>query len=229
MKDYFRELDSAVSRNLSPVVKWLIYLCCGVFLCEVFAQDFIVTLFGARPITTIYGLQLWQLVTYAFVHASIWHLFVNLITLFFFGPRIERRWGSETFLRFVLIVGAGAVLTHMVVTILMSSAAGRIYLYIPIIGISGVLFGIMLVYALYYPNDIVLVYGILPIKVKYLMVIVGVFTLVSSTQPGLPVAHLTHLGGLVFGYLFYRFPSVFQRIPMPRLSGRKSRSRWDDF
>jgi membrane associated rhomboid family serine protease len=231
LKAYFRELDSSIGQFFTPVVKWLVYLCCGVFLLQLFAPRAIIMYLGASPANTIYRGMVWQLVTYAFVHGGFGHLFFNLLALFFFGKRLEERWGSGTFIRFVFVVIVGSVLTHLLVTLSGGLFGRPAMIYSFIIGISGLVYGVMLVYALYYPNDPVYLYGILPIKVKHLVAIMGLLAFLASSQGSDGVAHLTHLGGLLFGYLFYRFPRFFDRIPLPsfrRRGPQRMRSRWED-
>ncbi|MCX7018898.1 MAG: rhomboid family intramembrane serine protease [bacterium] len=217
--NYLRELDGNLSRWLTPVVKWLVYLCVGVALVMIFIPYEIIGLFGARADTAIFHLWIWQFLTYALVHGGFSHLLFNLLALWMFGTRLEMTWGSDRFLRFVIVVSAGAVATHMIVTLF----TGQIN--VPIIGISGVVYGILLVYAMYYPDEMVFFYFLIPIKVKYFVVILGALAFLSSLGPQTGVAHMTHLGGLLFGYLFYKFPNIFDRLPV-RWPGRSRRRNW---
>jgi membrane associated rhomboid family serine protease len=237
MRDYFRELDASVTQLFTPVVKWIVYICVVVFLLSIFIPGHLFfSFFGASAATTVLRLWLWQLVTYAFVHATFAHLLFNLLSVYFFGTRLEQRWGASTFIRFCVIVIAGSVATHLGAELLLVSlGASRDMLYGPIVGISGLVYGIMLVYAMYYPDDPVYIWGIFPIKVKYLVTIMGLLALMASYNPGGGIAHLTHLGGLLFGYLFIRFPVLFDWVKIPRL-GRRRRgpqirqgNRWRDF
>jgi membrane associated rhomboid family serine protease len=210
MKEYFEELDRNISSALSPVVKYLFYACIAVFLVTMFAPRTVFTWLAARPATTLLGGQVWQLLTYAFVHANFPHLFFNLLSIYFFGVRLEQRWGSETFFRFVVAVAAGAVATHLAVALIVGQPD------ISIVGISGVVYGVLFAYAYYYPDDTIFLYFMLPMKVKYFVAILGLFTLMASAgSGGGGVAHLTHLGGLMTGFLFVRAPATFAWIPVP--------------
>lgn len=216
MRD-FNRFDEKMSRYFTPVVKWLVYICVIMFIIEIFlGPPAIASVFGASAGLAIYHGWVWQFVTYMFVHASPGHLLFNLFALWMFGTRLEQRWGSQRFLRFVIVVGAGAVTTHMAVTLIRS-----IFLYTPIVGISGVIYGILLVYAYYWPDDTILLYGIIPMKAKTWVLIVGAITFFSSFDFSSQIAHLTHLGGLLFGYLFVRYPNIFDRIPIPWPRSRK--------
>jgi len=241
MRNFFRELDATLSNALAPVVKWIIYLCVGVFIISIVGGAFTMAVpagiyhfFGASVSNTLQHFMLWQLVTYAFVHGGFGHLFFNLLALYFFGQRLEYRWGSSTFLRFCLIVGAGAVVTHLGVVSLLHVIDGR-PLDPVIIGLSGVIYGIMIACAMYYPDDIVYFQFFIPIKLKYLVAIMGILTLISSTQGNSGIAHLTHLGGLLFGFLYVKFPRAFEWIPAPKNPFRKKpryvdpRERWRKF
>lgn len=238
MRNFFRELDANLSNALSPVVKWIIYLCVGLYLFLLVAStvspsviDFFYHLLGASVGETILKGRIWQLVTYAFVHAGFGHLFFNLLGLYFFGQRLEFRWGSEQFAKFCVIVGAGAVLTHLIVTGLLHLAYGSSTGAV-IVGISGVVYGVMLACALYYPDDIVYFQFFIPIKLKYLVAIMAVLTFISAGGRSGNIAHLTHLGGLLVAFLYVKFPRGFSWIPAFRNPFRKKpryvdpRERW---
>lgn len=217
--NYFRELDETLSRAFAPVVKWLVYSSVLVFLIHIFVATFthggyaasLIYWMGASVSETIFKGRIWQLLTYAFVHGHFVHLLFNLLAVYFFGNRLESRWGSATFFRFCVVVIAGSVLFHLLV----SAAAGQSGSII--IGMSGLVYGILLVYAIYYPDDIVYVYGVFPIKVKYFVAVLGLLAFMSSTGGGggSGVAHLTHFGGLLVGYGFMRFSNLFDWIWVP--------------
>ena len=136
----------------------------------------------------------WGAITYMFVHADLIHLLVNMLVLFFFGPPLEDRWGSREFLRYYLICGMGGVLLSFLL------APGA-----PIVGASAACYGLMLAFAMSWPDAPIYVWGIFPVKAKYL---VGFFSLLTFVQafgaPGGPVAHMAHLGGLLTGLVYIR-------------------------
>ncbi|MCX7624802.1 MAG: rhomboid family intramembrane serine protease [Candidatus Sumerlaeaceae bacterium] len=212
MKDFFRHIHWWMSQWTTPVIRWLIYTCVVGFLLVAFFPNLIVSLMGASFRTTLLRGNLWQLITYAFVHASFAHLFFNLFSLWMFGTRLERRWGSRAFLRFAVVVIVGSVLTHLVLTPLVGQAS------VFIIGISGLVYGVLFAYAYYYPDEVVYVQFLIPLQVKYFVALLGLIAFLSSVQTsGGGIAHLTHLGGLLFGYLFVRNPRWFQWLPVPDL------------
>lgn len=133
----------------------------------------------------------WTVVTYMFLHGRFGHLFVNLLGLFFFGPPLEERWGSTEFIKYYLVCGAGAVL----VSFLFGDHA--------VFGASGAVYGLLLAFALTWPDAPIYVMFILPVKAKYLALFLGAFDLLSGVMGRADgVAHFAHVGGLVVGYLY---------------------------
>lgn len=135
----------------------------------------------------------WTAVTYMFLHANLGHLFFNMLGLFFFGPRLEARLGGKRFLALYLASGiAGAILS-----LLTPGAA--------IVGASGATFGVFLGYALYWPRERVLIWGILPVEARVLVIIMTVLALSGGLTGGGGVAHLAHLGGFLGGFLYLKW------------------------
>ena len=242
MKTFFRDLNSTMSQALTPVVKWLFYISVGSFilitLSRLFghlAPSFLVSNLGASLNGILHG-KIWQLITYAFVHAGLFHLMFNLLAIYFFGQRLEHRWGSSSFLKFVIVVIVGAVLVHLSVAGINAAVTGQGG-NDTIVGISGLVYGVMLACAIYYPDDVVYLQFLIPIKMKFLVAIMAFITIVSSLEgsAGSGIAHLTHLGGLVFAFLYIKVPVLFDWIPEPRIPFRKKpkfvdpRERWRKF
>jgi membrane associated rhomboid family serine protease len=135
----------------------------------------------------------WTIITYMYVHANFFHVFFNMLMLFFFGPPLEARWGGREFIKYYTISGMGGALFTLVF------GGGTI------IGASGAIFGVMLAYALNWPNSLIWIYAIFPIKAKYLVLILGAisfFSAFSGASDG--IAHFAHLGGLVVGYVYLK-------------------------
>jgi membrane associated rhomboid family serine protease len=137
--------------------------------------------------------QPWTAVTYMFVHASFFHLFFNMLVLFFFGPPLEERWGSQEFIKFYLICGVGGALASL----LFPNAL--------IVGASGAIFGVMLAYALYWPDNPIYIWGIFPVKAKWMVAaLIGINLLYAMTGTQTGVAHLAHLGGAAAAFVYLR-------------------------
>jgi membrane associated rhomboid family serine protease len=140
--------------------------------------------------------MLWQFVTYMFLHGGVFHIFFNMLTLYMFGNELERHWGTGGFLRYYFITGIGAGICSWLVA--MNSWA-------VIIGASGAIYGLLLAYGLMFPNRIVYLNFLLPLKVKWLVLIMGAMAFLSSiagSDPG--VSSIAHLSGMLVGYLYLR-------------------------
>lgn len=141
----------------------------------------------------------WQVVTYAFLHFNFNHLLFNMLGLWMFGGQLEEVWGEK---RFVQFYGA-SVLTAAVTQLVVNYAVGAMA---PTIGASGGIFGLLLAFAMLYPNRMILVFFVLPMKAKYFVGLYGLIELyqgVYMTNAG--VAHFAHLGGMLGGWLTIRY------------------------
>ena len=206
--------------SITRAVKGLLITNVVVFLFQ-HLQPQIVFIFGLLPYLVWGKLYVWQLFTYQFLHAGIFHLLFNMLALWMFGCDLERRWGTHFFLKyyFVSVVG-GAILN----TVFMPDQIA------PSIGASAGVYGILLAYGLTYPDRTILFFFLFPIKMKYFVMIIGAiafYSSITSTQSG--IAHLAHLGGMVFGFFYLRWgnPLVWARIYLDqyRLARRKRRLR----
>jgi len=190
--------------GLTPVVKNLMIIMGSVFIIQMFITRWIDYYFGLIPLMVWKRYFLWQLFTYIFLHGGLSHILFNLLALWMFGGELENYWGSKKFLRYFLYCGIGAG----VCTVIFSP-----YQFVPVIGASGAIYGILLAFGWLFPNRPILIYFLLPIPAKYFVIIFGLIELFSSMQgTGGGVAHLTHLGGLVFGLLYMAYPVIRQKI-----------------
>ncbi|MCO6441162.1 MAG: rhomboid family intramembrane serine protease [Nitrococcus mobilis] len=149
------------------------------------------------------GFHVWQLVSYAFLHGSMLHLFANMFALWMFGVQIENLWGSRpfAFYYFFCIVGAG-----LIQLIVASIAAGQGDVY-PTIGASGGVFGILLAFGMMFPNQMIfLLFPPIPMKAKYFVLLYGAFELWAGFTGSLSgVAHFAHIGGMIFGFVLIQY------------------------
>ena len=183
---------------LTPTVRSLIIINVIVFLFEYItgASRVMVYVFGLVPRFILQRLTLWQFVTYLFLHGSLGHLFFNMFALWMFGSEIERYWGSRSFIRYYFITGVGAGLLTWLTSI---------NSMIPTIGASGAIFGILVAYAMLFPNRPIYLYFMFPIKAKHLVILFAIIELAASwshTSDG--IGHFAHLGGMLFGYLYLK-------------------------
>ncbi len=153
----------------------------------------------------------WGIVTYMFIHGGLWHLLMNMVVLFFFGPPLERRWGSDTFLRFYFVCGLGGVVLSF------------LFISSQIVGASAACYGIMLAFAMTWPDSPIYVWGLLPIKAKWLVGFLAALSFASAIGPSRDgVAHFAHLGGVVTGFFFLRlgFAGAGSAGAVPRKKAR---------
>ncbi len=182
-----------------PVIKNLLIINVLVFLGQWLANNVLVAWFGLWPLFSGF-FQVWQLVSYSFLHGGIGHLFFNMFALWMFGAQIENTWGSRRFLIYYGVCVAGAALAQLAV----ASVTGGIY---PTIGASGGVFGILLAFGMMFPEQrIILLFPPIPIKAKYFVIGYGVLELFFATsglQPG--IANMAHLAGMATGFLLITY------------------------
>jgi membrane associated rhomboid family serine protease len=165
-----------------------------VFLAQMVAGDAIVAQFALWPIGPQFSP--WQLVSYAFLHGSFAHIFFNMFGLYMFGADLERVWGPRRFLIYYTVAVLSAAIAQLVVGALSGS-------YVPTIGASGGVFGLLLAFALYFPRRMVLlIFPPIPMPAWLFATLYAVVELlfgVTGSAGG--VAHFAHLGGMLGGYL----------------------------
>jgi membrane associated rhomboid family serine protease len=162
---------------------------------------------GLRPDDTVLGLRIWQPATYLFLHAGFFHILFNMLALWMFGVELERMWGTRFFLKYYFATGIGAAFTTVLLAFLpLPGQINETLRYSLTVGASGAIYGLLLAYALYFPDRPLFFFPIpIPIAAKYFVMILGAIALLSSlsaSQGG--VANVAHLGGLVVGYLYLR-------------------------
>ena len=176
-----------------------------IFLIAVNVIAFVVTWLAPRagvylaliPAYVVQGGAWWQVVTYMFVHGGFQHIFFNMLALFLFGIQLEQRMGSTEFLLYYFFSGIGAGLA----TVLVNNATG--IGGVPVVGASGAIFGLLLAFASFFPDARIFIFGILPIRAPMAVLLyAGIEIVLQFWNSRSGVAHLTHLAGLAFGYLY---------------------------
>lgn len=214
---YYQRRISFGGRPLTPGVKYLLFICAGVFLLQSLAPRQILVFFGLIPILVWKKYFFWQLGTYIFLHGSLFHLVFNLFALWMFGCQLERQWGTKSFLKYFFVTGIGAGICYAIVT------PGQLS---PVIGASGAVYGILLAYGLIFPNQMIYVWFLFPIRAKYFVILFGLIELYASiTGAGGGIAHVAHLGGMLFGYIYINYVRIFKRIYVAYLHHRLRRLR----
>jgi membrane associated rhomboid family serine protease len=160
---------------------------------------------GLVPAQTVLHLELWQLITYSFIHAGFWHWFGNMLGIWMFGSTFEGSWGTRRFLELFFTGVVGAAIT----TILLSFAHILSNPLAATVGASGGLFAILMAYGMVFgENEIFLFPFPFLIKAKYFVLILIVVTVAFAISGGGSTAYIAHLGGLFFGYLYVKFGSA---------------------
>ena len=228
--------------GISSAIKAIIWANVGVFVLTMLVPHLVI-FFGLTPAAVFESFRLWQPITYLFVHGDLSHILFNMLALWMFGVELERLWGTEAFLKYYFVTGLGAAATTLIVSLLPIELADRTY-YAVTIGASGAVYGLLLAFALYYPDRPIYLYFLFPIPAKYFVMIIGAIVFMSSVNDtGGGVAHTAHLGGLVVGYLYLKGGTSgliseikyhYIKWKMNRLRGRFSvhpgqkRNDWDD-
>lgn len=141
----------------------------------------------------------WSLVTYAFLHAGFWHILFNMIGLVFFGPRLEERFGSKRFVTLYFIGAVGGALFHLLAPLFGTGPPA------PVIGASGAIYGVLISFAMIWPNQRIYLWMVIPVQAWLLATILVVGALYAGVfTEGGNVAHLAHLGGAVCAGLYLR-------------------------
>ena len=183
-------------RNLPPAIRILMLANLVGFTVALLVPD-MHNLFGLVPRQVLFQRWIWQPFTYLFLHGNIWHLVFNLFALWMFGMPVESQWGEKDFLKYYFLCGLGAAAAHLAMA--PQSA-------IPVIGASGSVYGLLVAFAMLYPDAVVYLYFLIPIKAAHMAILFGAiefFAGASGSTPG--VARFAHLGGMLTGYLYIRW------------------------
>jgi len=231
-RDYYRPSGYGGFSFFPPVIKKLLIANGVVFLIQMLAQMVVYGYsFSGNPVSYDYLLTkyfalnplgsgnffVWQLLTYQFMHGSFTHILFNMFSLWMFGMEIETIMGSKKFLFFYLLSGVGAGLLQLLLSPVLGEGVG------PTIGASGAVFGVMIAFAMSFPDRYILIYFLIPIKAKYLIAIMIVFEFMSVSDPSL-VAHLAHIGGALTALIFilldrrnhYNINNLFKSFKKPK-------------
>jgi membrane associated rhomboid family serine protease len=213
--------------TLTPAVKGLLIANVAGFVLQTlqqfrFNESFPLTMervLGLVPVLFWNELFLWQVFTYQFLHAGLIHLLFNMLALWMFGCELEQRWGAPYFLKFYFVSVVGGALCNLI--FLPTSAAHTI-------GASAGIYGLLMAYGLLYPERTIYFYFVFPMKMKHFIWIIGAITLFSSIAAAQStISHLAHLGGMGFGYVYFRWGnpwtsimSVYYQYKLKRLRRR---------
>jgi membrane associated rhomboid family serine protease len=204
---------------MPPVIKWLLIVNFAVYMIGKLTYESLGQYFyeygAVRPDSFVNGLQVWRLVTYQFLHdpSDIFHLVFNLLVLFFFGPILERQWGSRRFLKFYLAAGAAGGLVYTVLALAGILDVG------PMVGASGAIYGVVAAIAVLYPRMKVLLWGLIPMTMVWLVILVVIVSLMKIAAGSNAGGEMAHLTGLAVGFLYVKYQPLMSHFRMERHKG----------
>ena len=189
--------------TISPVIKYLLIANGLVYIIQNFGATGLLRTFGLTPALFFsdFPNYIFQIFTYMFLHAGFFHIFFNMFTLWMFGTEIEYRWGSRSFLKFYILCGLGGGLMSLIFN------PGLSY---PIVGASGAIYGVLVAYWFMFPDRILYIFFLFPMKVRWA---IPLFALLNFVASGPNVAHLAHLGGAVVAFAYIKLDWRWKIIP----------------
>jgi membrane associated rhomboid family serine protease len=199
--------------RIPPVTRSLLIINVIMFVATLINEDFMVGTFAMfYPASPFF--RWWQPLTHMFMHGGWWHIIFNMYTLVMFGMVVERALGTKKFLILYFITGFGAVALHTGVEWLeihralasddLAVRQGALdLLRIPMVGASGAIFGVLVAFAMLYPEArMTLLFPPVTLDAKWMVIIfVGLELVIGITGPSMGIAHFAHLGGALFGFL----------------------------
>lgn len=221
--EYYNNRGGFLS-TIPPVTKNIVIINLIIFVATLVNEDFMIRTFAMfYPASPLF--HPWQTVTHMFMHGGFWHIFFNMYTLLMFGTAVERSIGSKKFLTFYFITGLGAAALHTGTEWLQAQhflAAGAAQSYwgllrTPTLGASGAIYGVLIGFAMLYPDaPLTLIFPPITLKAKWFVIIFAVIELgtgINGVTDG--VAHFAHLGGMLFGFFLIRWWKKTGRIYYP--------------
>ena len=200
--------------RITPAVKWLLIINIVAFLAGFLISriEFLeYEYFSVWPKNFKTSMQLWRYITYQFLHAGLGHIFWNMFVLYFFGTMLEKLWGSKKFLIFYLICGMTGGIFYPVLAHIGWLPQARL------VGASGSILGMLAAAAILFPNMIVYVFGVFPMKMSILAIIIGVMSLLPVLRPSATNnagGDAAHLGGMCAGVIYVLTEKWRQKVKM---------------
>lgn len=197
----------AIFGNLTPAVKNLIIINAILLVATYFVGDSMYEKLALFAFGSPF-FKPWQIITHMFMHGGFWHFFFNMYTLAMFGTVLENLWGSKKFLIFYFVTGIGAALCHNFVMDLQIAHGASALMGVPTVGASGAIYGVLLGFAMVYPQAELrlLFFPFVPLKAKWLAVVFAVLELIMGISAnGDGIAHFAHLGGMLFAWLLIKY------------------------
>jgi membrane associated rhomboid family serine protease len=189
--------DAPESPRMTRAVQCLLALNIGIYFLQL-------TLFGSDAVYSALALDperfpgaWWTVVSYMFVHAWLAHLAFNMFTLWMFGPRLEHAWGTRSFVQFYLWCGIGGAIAHLALAP-----------HSAVIGASGAISGVLVAYALRWPDEEVYLFGVIPMRSRWLVATLLAMNIIFALSPSSRIDWTAHVGGMAFGWIFLKLYAV---------------------
>lgn len=211
---YYYDNGNNFISQIPTVTKNLVAINILMFIATLINENFMVANFAMfYPASPFF--KPWQILTHMFMHGGFWHIFFNMYSLLMFGSILERSLGPKKFLIFYFVTGLGAVALHTGVEwlqarVFIANGIAKAYqqlLVTPTLGASGAIYGVLIGFAMLYPQArLILIFPPIPVKAKWLVIIFAAIELffgINGIQES--VAHFAHLGGMLFGWLLIRW------------------------
>lgn len=211
---YYYDNGNNFISQIPTVTKNLVAINILMFIATLINENFMVANFAMfYPASPFF--KPWQILTHMFMHGGFWHIFFNMYSLLMFGSILERSLGPKKFLIFYFVTGLGAVALHtgvewMQARVFIANGIAQAYqqlLVTPTLGASGAIYGVLIGFAMLYPQArLILIFPPIPVKAKWLVIIfaaIELFSGINGIQES--VAHFAHLGGMLFGWLLIRW------------------------
>ncbi|OYW24701.1 MAG: hypothetical protein B7Z55_01445 [Planctomycetales bacterium 12-60-4] len=168
--------------------------------------DSLVDQWFSMKVSAVLQGQVWRLLTYAFLHNrfDLLHILFNMLGLWFFGCTLERMYGSREFMKFYLVAAVMAGLGFLVLSLALRIPGASM------IGASGATMAVFMLYGAHFPRQQILIFWVIPLEIRWAIALYVAYDLfpvlhmIGGTNLHTGVAHIAHLAGLLFGWLYYR-------------------------
>jgi len=194
MRQYYYSRRSGFGGSfLDSWVNKVVVATVAVYVLQQLFRPGFTRVFSLSPWAVVHKFYVWQIFTYMFLHFNVWHLLFNMFIVWMFGSALESVWGSRRFFRYYITCGVSAALFAF------------IFAYNSLtLGASGAGFGLLLAYGMLFPDNLIYIWFLFPVKAKHLVIFLGVFQLLQGISGPSNIAYFAHLGGMAGGLLFFR-------------------------
>ncbi len=199
---------------MTPVVKRMLIVLAAIFVAQlisgkIFGDTVIIEMLALKPKSIYSEYQVWRLFTWMWLHGGPTHILLNCLFLWMFGATLELAWGSKGFLRFYLMCGIGSGLVVFFAKLLSEPESHTL-------GASGAIYGLVVAWAITFPNKIIYFFGLFPMKGKHFVLIPIGYAVVEWLMDTPMVSHSAHIGGMAIGALlvtgFWKPGKAYQHI-----------------